>query len=323
MFLYKLLSYYSILFLVYKIIKSKLKKYDIELNKNINKNNDIELNKNNDIELNKNNDIELNKNINKNNDIELNKNINKNINKNNDIELNKNDNINKKLFPKILVKENNNKKIEIEENNQLIIYNNLSLDKNNIDINLLNLSKNELKNKKYKKIFVENCIYNKSIENILIDKDSLNNYIIFNFNVYPEYIYKISVNIKVNNIDNIKIIIKDENDEYTYNHLDNLEYYNYIDYDGINKFDFILDNNEFIINCEDNIQNKLIYIYIYFYNKNEIIIENITYNVFQKNIIKSQESLIIYNVNNSIYPIFTNVCNILDYIEDENLLFFL
>jgi hypothetical protein len=201
----------------------------------------------------------------------------------------------------------------VEENtNQLIIYEKpYNKFKNNIDIDLFNLSKIELKNKKNQKILVENCIYNESIDNVFIENEEINNYLLYNFNVYQNYLYKISVNIKVNNVDNIKIIITDnsESKKYIYNHLDNIENYNYNIEDGISNFSFILDNNEFIMNLSE----QMIYIYIYFYKKDNIIIENISCNVIQKNSIKSQDSLIIYNVNNLVYPIFLDVCNILDY----------
>jgi hypothetical protein len=285
MFLYKLLSYYSICFLVYKIIKSKLKnniiKKDNEFNENSEEINENNLNKNNkDIEQNKTNLSESNR--------------------------------DKELFSEEQNSKENINKHNKENINQLIIYEKpYNKFKNNIDIDLLNLSKMELKNKKNQKILVENCIYNESIDNVFIENELVNNYLLYNFKVYTNYLYKISVNIKVNNVDNIKIIITDnsESKKYIYNHLDNIENYNYNIKNGISNFSFILDNNEFIMNLSE----QMIYIYIYFYKKDNIIIENISCNVIQKNSIKSQDSLIIYNVNNSVYPIFLDVCNILDY----------
>ena len=301
MFLYKLLTYYSISFLIYRIIKSKLDKQNSDnLKKEI-----IEINNNNSDNLKK-EIIEID---NKKCNIESLDNSNKkefNIKKMNNYEL------------KIEKNNLNNNQTKIEKNNlnnnqtDLIIYKNIDkkiINKNNIDIELFNISKKELKNKyKHQKILVENNIYNQNTDNIIIDKESLNNYIIYNFNTYPNYNYKININITVNNIDNIKIIITDNINRYIYNHKDNINNYSYNQLDGIKTFNLIIDNNEFTFDKE-----KIIYVYVYFYNKNDIIIDNININVLQRNIIKSQESIIIYKVNNSINPIFTNVCNILNY----------
>jgi hypothetical protein len=311
MFLYKLITYSSISFIAYKIIKSKLKKND-DIKYNIDKEIILEKDFHNDYNYqdkdndNKTNNIKLNK-----NEFDKNKLIN-NHRKNNQEQYENN----KEQY------ENNQ---EQYENNQLIVYHNeniLNKNKNEIDIKLLNLSKDELKNKiNNQKILIESCIYNINTDNILIENNSSNNYIIYNFNVLPKYNYKVLIDIVVNNIDNIKIIISDEKNKYIYNHTDNIENYSYDILNGIKTFNFILDNNEFTFD-----KSKIIYIHIYFYNKSNIIIDNIKCNVLQRNIIKSHDSLIIYKVNNSIYPIFTNVCNILNYNEkqyDDNTFLFL
>ena len=278
MFLYKLLSYYSISFLIYKIIKSKIENknnikntLDNKINENINCDNNI-------------NDINTKK-----------------IYKDYDI-----NNINTK---ENYQKEHNN------INNELILYHKQNIiNKNDIDIDLLNLSKKELKNKNNKNILIEKIILNQNTNNIVIENNSSNNYLIYEFNVCSNHKYKIMGNILVNSINNIKIIIKDNLKSYIYNHIDNIDKYKYEHNKvGINTFEFIIDNCEFTFNNE-----KTIYIYIYFYNNEDITIKDININIIQRNIIKSQDAIIIYKVNDNIYPLFVNVCNILDYIDNEN-----
>lgn len=289
----KLITYYSVCYLVYKIIKNNLNKYKI----NIKKVNDDNIN----------------------NDMDNNINNNKNRNNENGIDENKNklnykiDNINEKKY-------NTDKFNNINKIN--------SSNENNTDNKVINTDKkennyqivsilNNNKNKKIKKNIQENNILNIDNENIIFE-NNIDNYLKFEFDANINCLYKIICDITFNNLlNNIKLIITNSNGNkkfiYDYEKDSN-------DYDKINKFGFILDNNQFIFNNLENkdkeIKNEKIYIYIFFFENNiKTLINNFSLIIKERELIKSNEAIVIFDINNNKYPLFPNTCNILDYVD--------
>jgi hypothetical protein len=203
---------------------------------------------------------------------------------------------------------------EIFENNRKEVSNKISkknikikinkITKSDIDYELFNLSKKELK-----KSYIENIILDKKEDNI-----SVNNYIVYNFNTKINYLYKINCKFNVNNINNInniKLIITNKEKEFTYEIKNN-----------INDFGFILDNNKFSFEKEE-----LIYIYLYFDNNIDILINNFSLRILEKEYIKHKDPIIIFNINKKYEPLYLNKYNILDYTKnkdiDNNSIFFI
>jgi hypothetical protein len=231
-------------------------------------------------------------------------------------------------------KEKRKNKLESENNLQIVLYKHEKQSKhilkdvydnffnkkkyiieNDIDMELLNLSKKD--NVKIKK---EQIIFKEEKKDIILDKD---NFLIYNFDVKKDFSYKIKCKLFSDEIKNIKLIISNSEKRFIYNFTEN----NSIE-DKIYEYGFILDNN---FNCDDNIN-----VYLTFYNDNNInnekcsIIEHdkineIFFEVLQKIKVPNEDSLIIFNVNNKYYPLYTNEQNILNYIEfiDNSAIFFI
>ena len=103
----------------------------------------------------------------------------------------------------------------------------------------------------------------------------------------------------VNNIENINLKISNNNEEFVYNIEESSK---------INKFSFVLDNNQF--------NNENISINLFFYNNNKKIdINNFYIEIIEKPILKAIDPIIIFNVNNNYNPIYIDTCNILDFID--------
>ncbi len=194
---------------------------------------------------------------------------------------------------------------------------------NNIDNITDNDNTTHIHNISTNSLIHTNIINNIHLDEKLILYDSFNNYtldendyIIFEFNTKINYNYKININIINDNIKNVKIFITDKYKDYSY-----IQYI-----ENITDFTFILDNNIFNINNINNINNnQTIYIKLYFYFDQDYYtndtVKNIRYvniNVIEKNILLSNSAIIIYKLNNDIFPIITNVKNILDTTDYTN-----
>lgn len=178
----------------------------------------------------------------------------------------------------------------------------------NIDLTLINSIKKTV-NENIKK---DNIILNDSKENINLDVPD--NFLIYNFNSNKNYSYKIKCKLFINNCSNIRLIISDSKKRFIYDY--NKENNNN---DYITEYGFILDNFfDF---------DEIISIYLLFDKKESdstIIINSLFLEIIEKSL-KKEDSLIIFDVNNKYIPFYTNVENILDYIEyvdDSNIFFF-
>lgn len=194
------------------------------------------------------------------------------------------------------------------------IYNNFFNKKKNdiepkFDINIFkNIKKNEniIKNK---------IILDETKENINLDK--INNFLLYNFESNRNRYYKIICKINTINLTNIKLIITDNKKRFIYDYNEN----NPND-DKILDYSFILDYNNFDI-------YDSIFVYIMFYNDSEednININNLSIQIIETIIEKKiDNSIIIFNINDKYYPIFTNEKNILDHKEfnDTTPIFFI
>ena len=218
---------------------------------------------------------------------------------------------------KIIIEESNNKneyalipykhkkksKITLQEVYDNFFKNKKTKVENNIDLTLIN---NIKKTKK------DNIILNDSKENINLYTPD--NFLIYNFNSNKNYSYKIKCKLFINNCSNIRLIISDSKKRFIYDY--NKENNNN---DYITEYGFILDNFfDF---------DEIISIYLLFDKKESdsaIIINSLFLEIIEKSL-KKEDSLIIFDVNNKYIPFYTNVENILDYIEyvdDSNVFFF-
>lgn len=221
----------------------------------------------------------------------------------------------KSKFKKKYISENN-----VDYNNNIYNKTQINYQKNNQNkVKDYYMNKENIENRENKQIINESIItliHNKNIE--LNNDNNLN----YDISVKANYLYKIICNIECENIDNIKLIIKenDENNEFSYSSIENTT-------EKISKFSFILDNNIFSEN-----DDKIINISLFFsntknnLNDNEIIninINNFSLKVIEKDIVKKNNSIIIFDINGMKYPIFTDVSNIIEYkvSTDNNLLF--
>lgn len=178
-----------------------------------------------------------------------------------------------------------------------------------------NESKNKSNNENIKEIIKKNIIPIQSTivsvneKNIDLSNDKSLHY---DISIKSNYLYKIICEIECHNIDNIEIIIKDsEDNNFKYNMRENILYD-----DEIKKYKFILDNNIF-----SEKDDKKIDFYLYFYKKNEnenSIINNISFEVIEKELLKKNSSIVIIDINNINYPLLTNKSNIFDYKCDNN-----
>ena len=166
-----------------------------------------------------------------------------------------------------------------------------------------------------KSIDKEILVFEKYILNYIVpENDTFNNNLLFDFKTNDNYYYKIICKMTLNNIENIKLVITDNNKQFIYK---TEEFLN-----KINEFSFVLDNNQFN-------HNEKILIYLYFYNNNkQIEINDFYIEIIQKPLIKAIDPIIIFNNNNNYNPIYINVCNILDFTDyknknNDNILFFI
>jgi hypothetical protein len=297
----KILIYYSIIYLIHSVIKKNLKKYKKYKNR------------------------EIKKNLNLNEELSMDKEILYRMYTKKNIDINENINEKSLSFSEINIKE---KKI-YNINNEEVILHQKNIDINDLYKNLFNKSKNikqncdinenslvlceEKLNKK--SIDKEILVFEKYILNYIVpENDTFNNNLLFDFKTNDNYYYKIICKMTLNNIENIKLVITDNNKQFIYK---TEEFLN-----KINEFSFVLDNNQFN-------HNEKILIYLYFYNNNkQIEINDFYIEIIQKPLIKAIDPIIIFNNNNNYNPIYINVCNILDFTDyknknNDNILFFI
>ena len=189
------------------------------------------------------------------------------------------------------------------------VYNNFFFKKEHkinkeIDIDILkninNDNKNDLKN---------NIILCETKNNILLDE--INNFLLFNFESNENNYYNIKCKLKMNNVNNVKLIINDSNKKFVYDFLEENEYLG-----NINEYNFILNYNKFNV-------NDSIFIYLLFYNDlmSNIIIDSVTMEIIENKIAKDNfklyNSIIIFSVNNKYLPVYTNNQNILDFKKND------
>lgn len=198
------------------------------------------------------------------------------------------------------IKSNNskpNKSEPIKSNlNLQDIYKNYHIKKK---INYDELDPNILKiineNKKIDTV-TNNIILKENKENILLKND--NKYLKYTFISKKEYSYKIKFNLISKDIDNIKLIISNNNKNFTYNY----DEHNIMK-DKIYKYDFTLDNNIF----EDDIIN----IYLLIISSSTILnINNIFIEIIEKSI-NEKKPLLIITINKKNIPFYSETSNII------------
>jgi hypothetical protein len=245
------------------------------------------------------------------NNLELNNNIKKEKNT-----MNNNDGNNKVILYKPTSK---NSGYNIKEVFSKIMSRYTNNDKNSdFNIEKFNIFKNNNcsdTNKNINKNNSEKIIYFKKEDNISLD--SINNFIINSFQVRKECLYKIKCNLETQGVKNINLIISDSKKRFIYDLVEK----NNLDIGTIYDYGFILDNNKF--NNDD-----VINIYLIFYgieDDKNIIINNIFLEVTEFNQTKDPNAIIIFNVANKYYPLFSENLNILDFEEynDKNNIFFI
>lgn len=214
-------------------------------------------------------------------------------------------NCNENKYQLIPYKHKKQSKITLQEVYDNFFKNKKTNIEDNIDLNILNVIK--INKEVIKK---DSIIFNEIQENLILEEP--NNFLIYNFNSTKNNSYKIKCKLFINNCKNIKLVISDSKKRFIYDY--NKE--NIIN-EKINEFGFILDNN---FDIDENIS-------IYFlFDKDEatkLVIESIFIEIIEK-AFKKEDSLIIFDINNKYIPFYTDVENILDYIEyvDSNNVFF-
>jgi len=245
------------------------------------------------------------------NNLELNNNIKKEKNT-----MNNNDGNNKVILYKPTSK---NSGYNIKEVFSKIMSRYTNNDKNSdFNIEKFNIFKNNNcsdTNKNINKNNSEKIIYFKKEDNISLD--SINNFIINSFQVRKECLYKIKCNLETQGVKNINLIISDSKKRFIYDLVEK----NNLDIGTIYDYGFILDNNKF--NNDD-----VINIYLIFYgieDDKNIIINNIFLEVSEFHQTKDPNAIIIFNVANEYYPLFSENLNILEFEEynDKNNIFFI
>lgn len=165
----------------------------------------------------------------------------------------------------------------------------------------LNLEKN-IRKEKYEKV-----ILNENDHNIVLE----NNMLQYHFKSSKNFLYKINFKSNIDDkyrIKNVKLNISDSNKYFEYEFPNN----------NIQNYGFILDNNNFYDN--NNIIIKIIY-YSVDYN---IELKELFIEVIEKNMNNNDSSIIIFNINENHYPIYSNKNNIIEYLENNNMeLFFM
>jgi hypothetical protein len=233
----------------------------------------------------------------------------------------KNENIQETVHKNSSCEEDENE--EAINNYQLIVYkeNTFLKTTNKIKHNLLEIYDNFFKGKKKKlvhdidldllkkDISVDNSndkdliILSKAENNMIIDKN--NNFIEYKFNVKKNLIYKIKCKILLKDVKNIKLIILENHKRFLYDFIEN----NLI-HKNINEYGFILDNNNFNIDSEITIK------FIFDFNVKYININNILIEIIEKKNNNSDLPIIIFDVNKNFYPLYFEINNILDYVEN-------
>ena len=150
-----------------------------------------------------------------------------------------------------------------------------------------------------------------------IQLDNINNFIIHGFQSKKEALYKIKCNLIIegSGVNNINLIITDGSKRFVYDFLEHNDTENSL----IKEYGFILDNNKFS-------NNNVINIYLIFHSALEkIVVNNIFFEVTEFNQSKDPNAIIIFNVSNKYYPLFSENLNILDFEEynDKNNIFFI
>jgi hypothetical protein len=215
-----------------------------------------------------------------------------------------------------------NKENNIENNNKELVVKKFEK-KSNINLKsiyekIFNKKKmDEIKNNKMNDIIV--LCDNK--DNILLS--DINNFLKYNFKTEENKKYKIKCTFECFNIKNIKLVITNNVKRFIYNY-ENMKYKNREEEDkddeNINKFEFILDNNEF-----DKNEINIYLIFVPFELDEKIKIENYKIEVYEKSIYKNINAIMIYNINDHIQPLYIDKNNILDYEEyiNESSVFFI
>jgi hypothetical protein len=240
----------------------------------------------------------------------------------------KNENIQETVHKNSFSDESDNSCEEDKNNYQLVIYkeNGFLKTTNKIKHNLLEIYDNFFKGKKkklesdidinlFKKDAKEDIQNNKDI---IIFSDSKNNYkidkldnsIIYKFNVKNNFYYKIKCKFFLKDgdcVENIKLIISSNNKRFLYNFCES----NLIN-KNINEYGFILDNNNFNIDGEIKIN------FIFDFKNRQININNMFIEIIEKKNNNSDLPIIIFDVNKNYYPLYFDIINILDYIENIN-----
>lgn len=240
----------------------------------------------------------------------------------------KNENIQETVHKNSLSDEIDNYDEENKNKYQLVIYkeNRFLKTTNKIKHNLLEIYDNFFKGKKkklesnidislFKKDIKEDTQNNKDIiifsdskNNYKIDK--LNNSLIYKFDVKNNFYYKIKCKFFFKDddyVENIKLIISANNKRFLYNFCES----NLIN-KNINEYGFILDNNNFNIDGEIQIN------FIFDFKNRQLNINNMFIEIIEKNNNNSDLPIIIFDVNKNYYPLYFDIINILDYIENLN-----
>jgi len=167
-------------------------------------------------------------------------------------------------------------------------------------INYDELDPNILKLINEKKIDIvtitNNIILKENKENIILNTD--NKYLKYSFISKKEYSYKIKFSLNSKDIDNIKLIISNNKENFTYNY----DQHNLMR-DKIFKYDFTLDNNIF--------EDDIIDIYLLIISSSTILnINNIFIEIIEKSI-NNKKSLLIITINKKNIPFYLETSNII------------
>jgi hypothetical protein len=157
---------------------------------------------------------------------------------------------------------------------------------------------------KISKLSKEVFILNENKNNIFID--GINNYFSYKFGSKQNYYYNIKCNLFACNVKNIKLVIDSNLKKIVYDMND----MNNIFKNNIDEFEFILDNNYFDLNN--------ICICLLFYGDN-IEIKEISFKVIENEGTNKKYPIVIFNINTRYIPIYLDVNNILEYVENKEI----
>lgn len=247
--------------------------------------------------------------------IKYNENINKNfdeiknelLNLKNELKINKENNI-----------ENNNKELVVKKFEK----------KSNINLKsiyekIFNKKNNEMKNDINEMKHNDIIILSDNKDNILLS--DIDNFLKYNFKTEENKKYKIKCTFECFNIKNIKLVITNNVKRFVYNY-ENIKFRvrdeedEDMEDENINKFEFILDNNEF-----DKNEINIYIIFVPLGLDEKIKIHNYKIEVYEKSTYKNINAMMIYNINDHIQPLYIDKKNILDYEEyiNESSVFFI